>query len=349
MSALMDAAPYATRDDAAFLRDMVALSRHHLNGCAPYRAMWPEWHDAATPADLPFVHVGAFKERLLATEAEGLRHLRVLQSSATTSGIASKVQLDERSSALQACSAQAILVDWLGGHRRPLVVFDDPRSLRHRGDVSARLAAALSLRPLASDMHFVLPDPARPETVRWDAFDRACEGSDELLVYGFTWILWLALGRAEVPETTLQRLRRTRIRFVHSGGWKKLEAERVDRQQFDAALLSRAGPGSSVLDYYGLVEQVGVICPQCEAGARHLPRWADVVVRDPWTHAPIEQGGVGQLQFMNLLAWGAPYHSVLTEDLGEVLQGDCRCGRHGRRFVLHGRIPKAETRGCANV
>jgi hypothetical protein len=52
---------------------------------------------------------------------------------------------------------------------------------------------------------------------------------------------------------------------------------------------------------------------------------------------------------MNVLALGAPYHSVLTEDLGRRVEGDCPCGRAGRRFGLLGRMAKTETRGCANV
>jgi Acyl-protein synthetase, LuxE len=55
------------------------------------------------------------------------------------------------------------------------------------------------------------------------------------------------------------------------------------------------------------------------------------------------------LQLLNVLAHGAPYHSVLTEDLGRLAEGQCPCGRPGRRFQLLGRVPKAELRGCANV
>lgn len=348
MSQLLDQAPYATRDDPAFLAEMNALSQHHLAGCAPYRAMWPSWQAASNTAELPYVHVGVFKEMLLTTQAEGLKHQRVLQSSATTSGIASRVQLDEHSSTLQGQSARQILDAWLGSEKRPLVVFDDARSLRSRGDVTARLAAALSLRPLATDMHFVLPDQQDLGSIRWDAIERACDSADSLLIYGFTWILWLAVAQQTIPATTLEKLKRTKVWFVHSGGWKRLEAVRVDRETFDSALLSRVAPGSGVLDYYGLVEQVGVICPLCTAGARHVPRWADVIVRDPWTLQPLATDA-GQLQFMNTLAWGAPYHNVLTEDVGELLPGDCACGKPGRRFVLHGRVPKAEARGCANV
>lgn len=348
MSTLLDAPPYATRDDAVLLAELEVLTAHHRTGCGPYARLTRGWRAGGTLAELPFVHVGLLKDVLLRTEHPELRHQRLLASSATTSGISSKVALDERSSALQSRSTAAILAAWLGEARRPLVVLDDARSLRGRGDLGARLAAALSLRPLATDTVFVLPDPADPASLRWDAVLAACERGEELLVYGFTWVLWLAWARGSMPAEVRERLRGTRLRFVHSGGWKKLEALRVDRATFDGALLANAAAGSSVLDYYGLVEQVGVIFPLCEAGARHVPRWADVLVRDPWTLASLPEGE-GQLQFVNPLAWGAPYHSVLTEDVGRLLPGACPCGRDGRRFTLAGRIPKAEVRGCANV
>jgi hypothetical protein len=52
---------------------------------------------------------------------------------------------------------------------------------------------------------------------------------------------------------------------------------------------------------------------------------------------------------MNVLAYGAPYHNILTEDLGQIELGSCPCGREGKRFTLLGRLPNADVRGCANV
>ncbi|MBS2023551.1 MAG: acyl-protein synthetase, partial [Deltaproteobacteria bacterium] len=127
-----------------------------------------------------------------------------------------------------------------------------------------------------------------------------------------------------------------------------LEALAISRAQLEDRLLSRVALGSKVIDYYGLVEQVGVIYPLCEHGFRHVPVWADVLVRDAHTLAPVTDAG-GLLQLMNPLARGAPYHSVLTEDLGRIVSGPCACGRSGKRFELLGRIPKAEVRGCASV
>jgi Acyl-protein synthetase, LuxE len=345
---LLDIAPFGPRDDARLIAELERLSASHLAGCPEFAAMWPEWTPDGTLAGIPYVHTQVFKHLRLRTAAEGIEHGRDITSSATSGGAPSSIALDAASSALQARSTTAILEDFLGSAPRPLVVLDAPRSLRSRA-LTARVAAALALRPLSTDLHVVLADADDPASVRWDAVARAIDGTDELLVYGFTWMLWLAWGAAALPAELAERLRGVRVDFVHSGGWKKLEAVSVGRERFDAALLQACAPGSRVLDYYGVAEQVGVIFPLCEAGVRHAPAWADVIVRDPWTLQALEPGRTGMLQLLNVLALGAPYHAVLTEDLGRLHAGACPCGREGRTFTLEGRVPKAEIRGCANV
>lgn len=347
MSALLDRPPFGPRDEAALLAELVDLSRHHLAGCAAYRRIWPDWQGADTLADLPWLHVGLFKHLDLRTEAPGLRFERTLTSSSTTGGQPSRIALEQTSSAAQARSSTAILRDFLGDAPRPLLVLDSAAALR-LPEVSARIAAALSLRPLASELHFLLADSGRADSLRADLLANLLARHDHLLVYGFTWMLWLAWGAADLPAAVRERLAGRRIDFVHSGGWKRLEALRVARAEFDATLLDGLDPASRVIDFYGLVEQVGMVYPLCGHGFRHVPVWADVLVRDPFTFDALV-GAPGQLQLVNTLARGVPCHSVLTEDMGIVHPGTCPCGRSGPRFELLGRVPKAELRGCANA
>ena len=347
MTELLDSAPYGERDAQRFLAEMNALTAAHRAGCEPFARMWPENGDAREVAELPFVHVGLFKHLVLKTERTGVAHQRTLESSSTSGQGASQITLDAASSELQGKSSRAILADFVGDDPRPLLILDSVQSLRRRGGVSARVAAAMSLQPFADGMHFLLGDATDPATMKWEAVLELARGHDRLLVYGFTWILWLAWGET-CPSEVRETLAGKTIHFVHSGGWKKLEAAKVDRERFDAALLEGLSAESAVVDYYGLVEQVGIVYPLCEEGFRHVPVWADVLVRDPATLAVLEDEP-GMLQLMNLCALGAPYHSVLTEDLGRTVPGACPCGRGSRRFELIGRLPKAEVRGCANV
>jgi hypothetical protein len=354
MSRLLDLEPYGARDDKAFMDEMNALTRHHLAGCEPYARIWKRRaiKAAARPEDLPFMHVGLFKQIDFKTQAEGIRHEHTLMSSATTSSVSSQIHLDTRSSELQGRSNNALWRVWLGEQKLPLVVVDSVKALQPRGGISARIAAAMSLRTCSNEIHFLLERSEEATSIKRDAFLQLLERHGSLILYGFTWILWQLFG--EGPRTAgaaseiRTAMRGKRISFVHSGGWKKLEAIKVAREKFDATLTDGLETGSRVIDFYGLVEQVGVIYPLCEAGYRHVPVWAEVIVRDPWALTPLE-GEPGQLQLMNTLAWGSPYQNVLTEDIGVVVPGACPCGRSGRRFELRGRMPRAELRGCANV
>jgi len=348
MSDLLDRHPFSDRDDAALLQAMNDTTRWHLEGCPAYRAVWPTFTQAASLDQLPFLHVGVFKHRVWRTTGEGIAHKRLLKSS-STSDVSSQIPLDARSGPLQARSSTAILEALLDADRRPLLVLDDVKSLQQRGEVSARVTAAMSLRPLASEMHFLLQGGDAPDRLDWHKIVSVCSSHRRLIVYGFTWMLWKGWAEAAMPDNARRLLSGTQVHFVHSGGWKKLEALQVSRERFDEALLRTCGPGSTVLDFYGLVEQVGIIYPLCSANFRHVPRWAAVIIRDPWTLQPLTDAA-GMIQLMNPLAFGAPYHNVLTEDVGRPAgDGPCACGRVGQRFELLGRMPKAEVRGCANV
>jgi phenylacetate-coenzyme A ligase PaaK-like adenylate-forming protein len=349
MSALLSGPPFERRDDAAFIREMEALCAFHIENCEPYRRIHSAWVPTGKREDLPFVHVGVFKHVLMQTKYEGVQHERLLRSSATTGNQASQISLDKDSSLLQSRSSSSILKNFLGDSLRTLLVADSALSLRARGQLSARVSAAMSLKPLSSEIVFALDDANLATSLNRSRVVEALSGAEELLFYGFTWILWQVIAEIRKDDQLRELFSRKHVRFVHSGGWKKLEAARIERATFEQVLLSTVAPSSTVLDFYGLVEQNGLIMPLCEEGARHVASWGDVIIRDPATLAPVAPGESGMLQLSNLLARGAPYHSVLTEDVGRALPDDCACGRQGRRFELIGRMPKAELRGCANV
>lgn len=347
MSILLQQPPYGTRDDNLFLCEINNLTSFHLDGCDAYKRIWPQWKTADRIEDVPFIHVGLFKRMQLKTDVASLTFRRSAHSS-STSGLSSSIALDQKSSDLQTESVKKILSDFLGTERKPLLILDSVKSLRRRGELSARVAAAMSLRPLSLDIFFLLNDPEDPKSMNWEGLRESLLNGDHFLVYGFSWMLWLAWGKCEFPAEIKELLQTKKIFFVHSGGWKRLESIKVNHHEFDQEILRHVGENSKVVDFYGLVEQMGIIYPLCEHGARHVPVWADVIIRDTYTLKPLAEEP-GQIQLLNTLAHGAPYHSVLTEDVGRLIPGDCPCGRKGRRFELIGRVPKAEIRGCANV
>ncbi len=99
-----------------------------------------------------------------------------------------------------------------------------------------------------------------------------------------------------------------------------------------------------------MVENVGIVYPDCVEGNKHPPTYGEVVIRNPLTLEPAAVGETGIVQVCSILPTSFPGHALLTEDLGEVMHADhCGCGRPGVAFRFKGRSPKAELRGCGDV
>jgi hypothetical protein len=99
-----------------------------------------------------------------------------------------------------------------------------------------------------------------------------------------------------------------------------------------------------------MVEQVGGVFLECEAGVLHAPSFGDVIARDVRTLEPAAYGQEGVLQVLSALPTSYPGHSLLTEDLGTVLgEDDCSCGRMGKYFSVRGRVARSEIRGCSDT
>ena len=67
---------------------------------------------------------------------------------------------------------------------------------------------------------------------------------------------------------------------MHSGGWKKLQEAAVDPRTFRERVQSTTGV-ERVINFYGMVEQLGSIFVEGEDRLLHAPDFADVIVRDP--------------------------------------------------------------------
>ena len=64
----------------------------------------------------------------------------------------------------------------------------------------------------------------------------------------------------------------------------------------------------------------------------------------------MKNGNRGFIQLLSLLPTSYPGHSILTEDIGEIVDNkNCSCPLYGKRFLVHGRIKEAEIRGCSDV
>ena len=136
--------------------------------------------------------------------------------------------------------------------------------------------------------------------------------------------------------------------LIHGGGWKKLINESISSNDFRKRLNSVCGI-KSVHDYYGMVEQTGSIFFECEKGYFHTSFFSDIIIRDKYFDKQ-KNKNIGLIQIISLIPTSYPGHSIITEDQGAICGEDnCKCGRSGKYFKVHGRIAKSEIRGCGNV
>ena len=318
-----------------------------------YVEHWPiDFRTAKEIADLPYLPVGVFKANpaLALVSADDVK--RTLTSSATTGQVPSRIVLDAATARRMTKGVLTIARDFIGAARRPYLVIDTPDNLAAQSQVGARGAAVQALGSFATEIVTCL----RPDSTGDSSLDleklHACAAkwkNVEVLVYGFTYVIWTQFVQ------TLQRqgitLDLPNVRVLHSGGWKRLLQQAVTRDVFIDGVASVFGCAPErIVDYYGMVENVGVIYPDCDHGNKHVPAFAEVIVRDPLTLAPVKAGQQGLIQVCSVLPTSFPGFLLLTEDLAEVIGDDnCPCGRRGMSFRFTGRVPKAEVRGCGNL
>lgn len=358
IDALLAAPPFASPPEQheaellSILCSQLAYAAERSPSFRRYIDAWPrDFRRSDKIADLPYLPVGAFKaDPPLALVPPG-EIVRTLKSSATTGQTPSRIVLDAETSRRLVKGVISILRNFIGTKRRPLLVIDSKESLGEGIELGARGAAIQGLRTFATETVCCLHGAAEVmeiDSARLEDF-AARHADEEVLVYGFTYILWQHLVlplRARGVE-----LRLPNVTVLHSGGWKRLRDQAVTREEFAAGVSGLFGcPRERVIDFYGMVESVGVVYPDCAYANKHIPAFADVVIRDPLTLEPLSSGRQGLVQVCSVLPSSFPGFLVLTDDIGEVVCHDsCPCGRRGIGFRFVKRVPKVEMRGCGNL
>jgi hypothetical protein len=309
--------------------------------------------------------------------------VRELRSSSTTGQAASRIMIDKTTAFRKSRALVAVLKEHLGPERRPLLVLDVPESVAPGETLSARGAAIRGIGNFASQTTFGLASlkgtpvkgtvpfssdenrdspqdenrdsprvlPSADVEADWEAvtdfFRRHAERP--LLVFGFTFLVWSRF-LVEAQRRGLQ-FHAPQAVLLHSGGWKKLAAQSVTKDDFNrrAAEVLGCGP-AGVLDFYGMVEQVGTVFVDCPAGNKHAPAFADVLIRRSYDLRPVAPGETGIIEVVSVLPTSYPGQAILTEDQGRLLGvDDCPCGRRGTYFRFTRRIEQAEIRGCGDT
>jgi hypothetical protein len=348
---VLDTPPYgmdAAAKSVLYLRALSDLTRHHYERSPEYRRIVTLLgHGLGSERrveDFPFIPVRLFKEFELSS-VDRADVIKTLTSSGTTGQAVSKIFLDGITAMNQTKVLVKIVSSFTGGKRLPFLIVDSPAVIKDRTLYSARGAGILGFSMLGHDNTYLLDENYQIDFARLEAFQEKHK-SEKIMLFGFTSIIWEHLCQA--LKSSGRRLDLQGI-LMHGGGWKKLASLAVDNACFKQTVRETTGV-SNVCNYYGMVEQTGSIFMECEQGHLHASIFSDIIVRDPVTFSPLGPGETGLVQLLSLLPLSYPGHSILSEDLGEILGlDDCPCGRKGTYFRIHGRVKNAEIRGCSDT
>lgn len=345
---LLKAAPYAissAEKENLLLEGLNELTQHHYVRCAEYRrivdVMWNGLRSFETLEDVPYIPVGLFKELdLVSTATPSI----VLHSSGTTGQVPSRIQLDPDTADRQARALVQTFIPILGRNRLPFLVIDARSSILNQRTLSARGAGVLGMMKFGTATTFCLDSSMTLDVAAVRNFVQR-HGTSRFLIFGFTFLVWTKLydafydGELDLSKAVL----------IHSGGWKRMEDQKVSNETFRTAMRRRFNL-AEIYNFYGFVEQIGSVFIEGEDGLLYAPNFADVIVRRPDTWEPAGLGEEGVIQVVSLLPTSYPGHSVLTEDWGYVAAVDTGVGgRLGKGIRVLGRIPKSELRGCSDV
>lgn len=329
---------------------LTSLHQHHFLACDTYRKIAQTFALGAEtrPKDLSsqlFIAVRLFKLFELSSIAKE-QIFKVLSSSGTTSQTPARILLDKQTSARQSKVLVNILQSVIGKQRLPMLVIDSEAVARGKSGFSARTAGIQGLSFFGRKHVYALNDDMTPNWSRISEFF-ACNQGSPVLLFGFTFMIWQYLI-CEAKSAGYQFESKDAV-IIHSGGWKKLEAEKVDNASFKSAC-NEVIKGSRVHNFYGMAEQVGSVFIECEHGHLHAPNMADLIVRRQSDLSVCRHGEAGLIQVVSALPTSYPGYSILTEDIGRIHgEDDCLCGRKGKYFEVLGRLPKAEVRGCSDT
>ena len=352
---LLEMKPFQTdvhRKKEIFMEAMKESLKLHYEKCGLYRKFCQkngfDPHGRYTLEQIPFFPVSLFKTvKLISVDERDI--VKSVSSSATTSGVPSKVYLDAITAKRQVKVLSAIMSSFIGTERRTFAVFDSPETVKSsEGKLSSRGTAIRGMLPFSKKMIFVLD---RELNLDRDAL-KEIASEEDVCFLGFTFLIYQIMEKYRDDADVAAAMKRVKDPLVlHLGGWKKLQELNVNKPAFNKEVARFLNTQETkVKDIYGMVEQLGTIYPDCELGFKHVPVYSEIIIRDPETLKPAEDGKEGFIQLLTPLPNSYPGVSVISDDMGVIVKRDgCGCGRKGKTFIFRSRAQKAELKGCGDT
>ncbi len=331
-----------------FEKKIKDLTFYHLDKCQIYKKIigdiYPKFNTKVKNLDnLPMIPVRLFKHIDLMSIKDDQVYRKLL-SSGTSSNAPSKIYLDKENAQNQIKALNKIFSSMVTEKRYPMLIIGSEKEVSNKSLFNAQKAAILGFSIFSKKNYYLLDQYNKINFKLLNEFFEVVRDAP-FFIFGFT---------SRIYNDFFQKLKKEKQIFknailIHGGGWKKLESLKIDNSKFKKLLKEKFNI-SKIINYYGLVEQTGSIFIESEkCGYFHTSSFSDVLIRDQ-NFKLLKNKQKGLIQLISLLPSSYPGHNILTEDLGEIFgEDDCVCGLKGKYFKVHGRIEKAEIRGCGNI
>ncbi len=331
-----------------FKKIINSLTDYHYSRSAKYRRLLDFFNYKKNKIknleSIPYLPVNLFKE----FELKSIKDkdvFKVLLSSGTTGSSPSKIFLDKENANAQSKALSKIMKTVLGNERLPMLIVDKNPSIKNRQTLNARMAAINGFSIFGREHAFLLDDN---ENINYKVLNNFLNkhNSKKFFIFGFTSIVYQNLVK-KLSKNLLKYDFKNGI-LLHGGGWKKMEKIKISNKIFKEKLFKLLGL-ANIHNYYGLVEQTGSIFVECGCGYFITSIFSDILIRDK-NFKIQKNGSKGFIQLLSTLPTSYPGHSILTEDIGEVIENHkCNCSFQGKRFLVYGRAKEAEIRGCSDA
>ncbi len=329
-----------------FSSEVNKLTRYHYNKSKVYKKIIDSFGYNKKKDyelnDLPFVSTRIFKEvDLLSIKKSEI--FKILRSSGTSGSVPSKIFLDKKNANEQRKILNKIFSYSVCEKRLPILIIGKKPNF-DKLSFDAKAAAILGFLIFGFDHHYFLDQKDRIDKTEFNNFFEKYQNK-KFLIFGFTSDVYLKFLNNKQFNNKIDLSNGI---LLHGGGWKKLASLNISNNNFKKKILDKFNL-KKVINYYGLIEQVGSIFFECsKCNVFICSDYSDLIIRDRDLN-PIEKG-IGFVQLMSLIPTSYPGHNILTEDLGEIVSlNGCDCGKKGKTFRIHGRILNSEIRGCSNV
>ena len=327
------------------LQELSKLSLYHYENSITYKKIIDAFKAPLKPnkiEDFFALPVRVFKEFELKSSSD---IVKTLTSSGTTSSQLSKIYLDKQTAREQSIALVKIMQDFIGKDRVSMMIIDT-KSVMQKKEFSARAAGIAGMAQFARKIEYILDDEMHLQVDKMLEFLEKNKDK-KIVIFGFTFMVWKYFFK-KLKEKNITLNMKNAI-LIHSGGWKKLTDEAVDNEEFKKQIKQQTSI-SNIHNFYGMVEQVGSVFVECEAGHLHTPNFADVIIRDTQTLKSLPYKQEGLVEVLSIIPKSYAGHILLSEDIGMILgEDDCSCGRKGKYFSIKGRVAQAQVRGCSDT